>query len=101
MHSARARKENQKEKAKQNHTMQVGCGADELIDLLLRCVLDPGDAILDCPPTFGMYAFDADVCGARGHRAPQGGLLAGHGRGGGRRARARAQGSVCDVTQQP
>ena len=45
--------------------MQVGCGADELIDLLLRCVLDPGDAILDCPPTFGMYAFDADVCGGR------------------------------------
>lgn len=33
---------------------QVGCGADELIDLLMRCVLDPGDAIVDCPPTFTM-----------------------------------------------
>eukprot|EP00955_Chlamydomonas_euryale_P111394 366062-Chlamydomonas_euryale.AAC.1 len=44
---------------------QVGCGADELIDLLMRCVLDPGDAIIDCPPTFTMYAFDADVNDAR------------------------------------
>ncbi len=44
---------------------QVGCGADELIDLLMRCCLDPGDAILDCPPTFTMYAFDAAVNNAR------------------------------------
>lgn len=43
----------------------VGCGADELIDLLMRCVLDPGDKIVDCPPTFTMYAFDADVNDAR------------------------------------
>ncbi|EIE18292.1 histidinol phosphate aminotransferase [Coccomyxa subellipsoidea C-169] len=42
----------------------VGCGADELIDLLMRCVLDPGDSIVDCPPTFTMYAFDAAVNGA-------------------------------------
>jgi histidinol-phosphate/aromatic aminotransferase/cobyric acid decarboxylase-like protein len=42
----------------------VGCGADELIDLLMRCVLDPGDRIIDCPPTFTMYAFDAAVNGA-------------------------------------
>jgi hypothetical protein len=40
---------------------QVGCGADELIDLLMRCVLEPGDTIVDCPPTFTMYAFDAAV----------------------------------------
>lgn len=40
---------------------QVGCGADELIDLLMRCVLEPGDKILDCPPTFTMYVFDAAV----------------------------------------
>lgn len=45
--------------------MQVGCGADELIDLLMRCVLDPGDKIIDCPPTFTMYAFDAEVNDAR------------------------------------
>ena len=42
----------------------VGCGADELIDLLMRAVLDQGDSIVDCPPTFTMYAFDAAVNGA-------------------------------------
>ena len=42
----------------------VGCGANELIDLLMRAVLDQGDSIVDCPPTFTMYAFDAAVNGA-------------------------------------
>lgn len=27
----------------------------------MRCVLDPGDKIVDCPPTFTMYVFDAAV----------------------------------------
>ena len=43
----------------------VGCGADELIDLLMRCVLDSGDKIIDCPPTFTMYVFDAAVNDAK------------------------------------
>lgn len=38
-----------------------GAGADELIDLLMRLLLEPGDRVLICPPTFGMYAFDAAV----------------------------------------
>jgi histidinol-phosphate aminotransferase len=38
---------------------------DELIDLIMRVTLNPGDAILNCPPTFGMYAFDADLNNAR------------------------------------
>uniref|UniRef100_A0A0E0CQH0 histidinol-phosphate transaminase n=1 Tax=Oryza meridionalis TaxID=40149 RepID=A0A0E0CQH0_9ORYZ len=42
----------------------AGCGADELIDLIMRCVLEPGDKIVDCPPTFTMYEFDASVNGA-------------------------------------
>ncbi|KAI8538499.1 hypothetical protein RHMOL_Rhmol09G0108500 [Rhododendron molle] len=42
----------------------AGCGADELIDLIMRCVLGPGDKIVDCPPTFTMYEFDAAVNGA-------------------------------------
>ncbi|MFV9506747.1 MAG: histidinol-phosphate transaminase [Oscillochloridaceae bacterium umkhey_bin13] len=42
-----------------------GAGADELIDLILRLVLRPGDAVVDCPPTFGMYSFDTGVCGGR------------------------------------
>jgi len=42
-----------------------GSGADELIDLIMRVVLEPGQAIINCPPTFGMYAFDADLNAAR------------------------------------
>jgi histidinol-phosphate aminotransferase len=37
----------------------------------MRCVLDPGDAIVDCPPTFGMYAFDADVNDCRTITVPR------------------------------
>lgn len=43
----------------------AGAGADELIDLVMRLLLDPEDCILNCPPTFGMYQFDADVNAAR------------------------------------
>ena len=40
-------------------------GADEMLDYLGRLLLIPGDAILDCPPTFGMYSFDAQLEGAQ------------------------------------
>lgn len=43
----------------------AGQGADELIDLICRLCLGPGEAIIDCPPTFGMYSFDAGLAGAR------------------------------------
>ena len=36
----------------------AGAGADELIDLLLRVMLEPGERVINCPPTFGMYPFD-------------------------------------------
>lgn len=49
----------------------AGCGADELIDLIMRCVLDPGDKIVDCPPTFTMYEFDAAVNGALVLKVPR------------------------------
>jgi histidinol-phosphate aminotransferase len=39
----------------------AGAGADELIDLVVRLTLDPGDKIINCPPTFGMYVFDTRV----------------------------------------
>ncbi|RPI83373.1 MAG: histidinol-phosphate transaminase [Chloroflexi bacterium] len=42
----------------------AGAGSDELIDLIMRLFLEPGDAVLTCPPTFGMYTFDAGL-----HRA--------------------------------
>jgi histidinol-phosphate aminotransferase len=49
-----------------------GHGADELIDLLTRITVGPGDAIIDCPPTFGMYSFDAGLAGAEVVRVARG-----------------------------
>ena len=43
----------------------AGAGVDELIDLLMRLLIDPGDRIINCPPTFGMYSFAADLNRAR------------------------------------
>ncbi len=42
----------------------AGAGSDEIIDLIMRLFIDQGDNIIDCPPTFGMYSFDAAVNGA-------------------------------------
>jgi len=42
-----------------------GMGSDELIDLILRLFLKPGDEVINCPPTFGMYPFSTDVCGGK------------------------------------
>jgi histidinol-phosphate aminotransferase len=49
----------------------AGQGADELIDLICRLFLSPGDAIIDCPPTFGMYRFDAGLEGAKVIEVPR------------------------------
>ena len=43
----------------------AGAGADELIDLTMRMLLDAHDVLLDCPPTFGMYANCAQIQGAQ------------------------------------
>jgi histidinol-phosphate aminotransferase len=40
-------------------------GADEILDTLCRVFLEPGDAVVNCPPTFGMYRFDATINGAQ------------------------------------
>ncbi|MCL0044050.1 histidinol-phosphate transaminase [Dehalococcoidia bacterium] len=34
----------------------AGVGSDELIDLILRLFVAPGDRVIQCAPTFGMYA---------------------------------------------
>ena len=49
----------------------AGSGADELIDLLMRVLLEPDDCILSCPPTFGMYSFDAELNAARCIEVPR------------------------------
>jgi histidinol-phosphate aminotransferase len=44
----------------------IGRGSDEAIDLLVRAFCRAGrDAVVICPPTFGMYAVCAAVQGAR------------------------------------
>ena len=49
----------------------VGAGSDELIDLLFRLFISPGDKVVDCDPTFAMYAFCARVAGAQIEMAPR------------------------------
>lgn len=49
----------------------AGSGADELLDLLMRVFLEPNDCILSCPPTFGMYPFDAELNAARCIEVPR------------------------------
>lgn len=41
--------------------LMAGAGADELIDVVLRALVAPGDAVIDCPPSFGMYPFSSAV----------------------------------------
>ncbi|HID86150.1 MAG TPA: aminotransferase class I/II-fold pyridoxal phosphate-dependent enzyme, partial [Anaerolineae bacterium] len=51
--------------------IMVGNGSDELIDLVMRLFLDPGDAVILCPPSFGMYGFYATLNGARVVEVPR------------------------------
>lgn len=46
-------------------------GADEGIELLVRAFCEPGeDAILFCPPTYGMYAISAETIGVEYKKVP-------------------------------
>ena len=49
----------------------AGSGSDELIDLILRLFVEPGDKVINCPPTFGMYPFSTDVCGGNTINIPR------------------------------
>ncbi|MFZ6027163.1 MAG: histidinol-phosphate transaminase [Chloroflexota bacterium] len=49
----------------------AGAGVDELLDLLLRVLLEPGEKALICPPTFGMYAFDTRLNAGQVVEAPR------------------------------
>lgn len=44
--------------------VMAGAGGDEIIDLLLRLFTEPGQKLIDCEPTFGMYAFCARIADA-------------------------------------
>ncbi len=43
----------------------AGSGSDELISLLIRLFVGPEDTVVTAVPTFGMYAFEAGMAGAR------------------------------------
>ena len=47
------------------NNLLAGAGADELIDLIMRLCINPGDAVINCPPTFGMYRFDTQINAGR------------------------------------
>lgn len=49
----------------------LGNGSDEAIDLLFRAFVEPGrDNILTMPPTYGMYAVQANIHGAEIREVP-------------------------------
>ncbi len=43
----------------------AGNGSNQLIDLLLRLMLSPGDEVINCVPTFGIYHFSTELCGGK------------------------------------
>ena len=38
-------------------------GSDQLIDLILRLFVEPGDKVINCVPTFAMFHFFIELCG--------------------------------------
>ncbi len=52
-------------------SLMLGTGSDELIDTIMRLYLEPGDEVIDLPPTFGMYPFSTQVCGGRVVQVPR------------------------------
>ncbi|GAJ03242.1 unnamed protein product, partial [marine sediment metagenome] len=39
-------------------------GSDQLIDLILRLFVEPGDEVINCVPSFEMFRFGTELCGA-------------------------------------
>jgi histidinol-phosphate aminotransferase len=52
--------------------LMLGTGSDELLDVVVRLFVQPGDGIVNCPPTFGMYPFLGGVAGAKILSVPRG-----------------------------
>jgi histidinol-phosphate aminotransferase len=40
----------------------AGAGSDQLIDLIMRLFLEPGDEVINCIPTFAMFHFFIKLC---------------------------------------
>jgi histidinol-phosphate aminotransferase len=48
-----------------------GNGSDEIIDLLMRLFIEPGDVVVESPPTFGMYSFNTGVVSGKSVAVPR------------------------------
>ncbi len=51
-------------------------GSNQLIDLTLRLFVSPGDEVINCTPTFGIYRFSTDLCGGKLVEVPRDGDFA-------------------------
>ncbi len=49
----------------------LGNGGDEIISLLIRLFVEPGEGAIVCPPTFGMYAVDIRAHAGRVLQVPR------------------------------
>ena len=49
----------------------AGAGSDDLIDIILRLFIEPGDRVINCPPTFGMYPFCTAIAGGEVVKVPR------------------------------
>ncbi len=52
-------------------SLVAGAGSDELLTLIKDLFLNPGDVVVNCPPTFGMYPFETAIAGARAVAVPR------------------------------
>ena len=43
----------------------AGSGSNELIDLIIRLLIGPGDEVINCVPTFDMFRFSTKLCNGK------------------------------------
>jgi histidinol-phosphate aminotransferase len=43
----------------------AGNGSDQLIDLVLRLFVGPGDEVINCVPTFDIFRFSTEICSGK------------------------------------
>jgi len=51
----------------------ASAGSDQLIDLIMRLFLSPGDEVINCIPTFAMFAFFINLCNGKAVNVPRDG----------------------------
>jgi histidinol-phosphate aminotransferase len=49
----------------------AGNGSVQLIDLVLRLFVDPGDEVINCVPTFPMFRFSTEMCNGKVVEVPR------------------------------